>query len=113
MRFFGLRNTDMTRNAVQYVLRNPPDWGASYRAFYYWYYATQGTFHYGKSSWNQWRPPMMRLLLDHQKEDGSWGTSIANASERQCNGSERVYATTLAILCLEIYYRHYPVYLRR
>lgn len=78
--------------------------------FYYWYYATQIMHHVGGQPWQQWNMNMRTQLPAGQvktgKEAGSW------APQRSLWGAAggRLYTTCLSIYCLEVYYRHMPLY---
>ncbi len=78
--------------------------------FYYWYYATQVLHHYGGSHWRQWNERMREELPANQirlgKEEGSW----APQRSRWGGQAGRLYTTCMAIYCLEVYYRHMPIY---
>jgi len=112
LEMFGFRGHSMATSAADFILQHPPDWEWKGRSFYYWYYATQAAFHKDPQTWKAWQQMVTRILLDHQKDDGSWGTSLSNVHERGVNDPHRVYATAMAVLSLQIYYRHFPVYLR-
>jgi hypothetical protein len=81
---------------------------------YYYYYATQVAFFYGGPEWHEfWNPRMRSWLLDSQvigngPKSGSW------SPDGTLTGSEggRVLMTSLALLTLEVYYRHLPLYQR-
>jgi hypothetical protein len=78
--------------------------------FYYWYYATQTLHHYGGSPWRLWNERMRVQLPAAQvktgKEMGSW----APQGSRWGGQAGRLYTTCMAIYCLEVYYRHMPLY---
>ncbi len=77
---------------------------------YYWYYATQVLHHFGGSPWRLWNEKMREQLPAAQvksgKEAGSW------APQRDTWGRNygRLYTTCLSLYCLEVYYRHMPLY---
>lgn len=77
--------------------------------FYYWYYATQMFHHYGGDPWTRWNYKMRDLLpaLQEQRgvDAGSW-PPIGEWSEQ----GGRIFSTSLALLTLEVYYRHLPIY---
>lgn len=77
---------------------------------YYWYYATQALHHYGGPMWEQWNREMKATLPARQekrgRERGSWSPS-GDAWGRYAG---RLYTTCLSIYCLEVYYRHLPLY---
>ena len=77
---------------------------------YYWYYATQTLHHFGGAYWREWNNEMKVQLPKAQtkagKERGSW------SPQRDAWGQNagRLYTTCLSIYCLEVYYRHMPLY---
>ena len=77
---------------------------------YYWYYATQVLHHYGGSPWREWNTAMREQLPKAQvsrgRESGSW----APQADRWGRSAGRLYTTCLSIYCLEVYYRHLPLY---
>ena len=77
---------------------------------YYWYYATQVLHHYGGEPWEKWNGVMKELLPKIQiklgQESGSWSPQRDLYGEQ--NG--RLYQTCLCLYCLEVYYRHLPLY---
>lgn len=79
---------------------------------YYWYYATQVLHHLGGSHFKEWNPAVRDLLVATQEKEGhalgSWDPTFADHGNR----GGRVYATSLAALTLEVYYRYLPLYRR-
>lgn len=76
---------------------------------YYWYYGTMAMYHTGGEAWREWNEALHDVLLNRQVqfglEKGSW------APDGLWGGyGGRVYSTALAALCLEVYYRHLPIY---
>ncbi|WP_146599040.1 prenyltransferase/squalene oxidase repeat-containing protein [Novipirellula aureliae] len=76
---------------------------------YYWYYATQVLHHFGGEPWQRWNRRMRVDLPNAQvksgHERGSWRPQgDANRA------SGRLFTTCLSIYCLEVYYRHMPLY---
>ncbi|MBI1249316.1 hypothetical protein GC197_15905 [bacterium] len=84
---------------------------ASDRAdMYYNYYATQVMRQYGGPTWETWNEKMREFLIktqvpQGQAEAGSW---FFNGPHAERGG--RLYNTALAVLTLEVYYRHLPIY---
>lgn len=82
----------------------------SFESVYYWYYGTIAMFQMGGEHWRLWNGALRDLLIERQIGDGHahgswepedvWATTIGG----------RLYATTLNILNLEIYYRYLPMY---
>jgi hypothetical protein len=86
----------------------PLDW-----PMYAWYYITQAKFQRGGATWNSWNNLFAPELTKNQNEDGSWTSAGANLKAGG-HGNEishgQVYATTLAALTLQVYYRFLPTY---
>ena len=97
------------RNGIEALLLDAP-FTLSDRDVYYWYYATQVLHHYGAEPWQQWNNTMRVDLPNAQvksgREDGSW----APQQDRWGQNSGRLFTTCLSIYCLEVYYRHMPLY---
>ncbi len=87
--------------------KNPPNW-----PMYAWYYISQTKFHQGGGSWKSWNNQFAPEFIHHQNPDGSWD-SAGLSLEAGTTGREnmhRVYATTMAALTLQVYYRFLPTY---
>lgn len=76
---------------------------------YYWYYATQVFHHYGGKYWRDWNDEMKVKLPALQIKEGSERGSWAPQRDRWSIGG-RLYTTCLSLYCLEVYYRHMPLY---
>ncbi|MEM6689713.1 MAG: prenyltransferase/squalene oxidase repeat-containing protein [Planctomycetota bacterium] len=80
------------------------------RNVYYWYYATQALHHYGGNLWDSWNEQMRvdlpAMQIGRGREVGSW----APQGDRYGQQAGRLYTTCLSIYCLEVYYRHMPLY---
>jgi hypothetical protein len=86
---------------------------------YYEYYATQVMHHMGGESWQFWnlgkdgKSGIRDTLIAKQQHntaskqhiEGSWGPETAPEGGR-------IMSTSLSLLCLEVYYRHLPLYRR-
>ncbi|MDB4644978.1 terpene cyclase/mutase family protein [Rubripirellula sp.] len=77
---------------------------------YYWYYATQVLHHYGGSPWRRWNDVMKVELPKAQVKTGRESGSWAPQRDRWGKNSGRLYTTCLSLYCLEVYYRHMPLY---
>jgi hypothetical protein len=86
-----------------------PSWSTA--NMYYNFYATQVLFHWGGQEWEDWNVPMRNYLIATQAtgnyENGSWHFDDVHGDV-----GGRLYNTALAILILEVYYRHMPLYHR-
>lgn len=76
---------------------------------YYWYYATQVMHNMGGRSWETWNRRTRKLLVDLQRTDGGHAGSWDPRGPFSTTGG-RLYMTSLAICCLEVYYRYLPMY---
>ena len=91
-------------------------------ALYYWYYLTQVKFHVGGDVWNKWNakfsPELVRKQTVISKEQSGYvdhkGTprSIGFWDQYGGHGNNEnpVFATCLATLQLEVYYRYLPTF---
>ncbi|MCA8988232.1 MAG: terpene cyclase/mutase family protein [Planctomycetaceae bacterium] len=83
--------------------------GPSKENIYYNYYATQVMHHAGGDRWNRWNSQLRDWLVGSQVrtgfEAGSW-----DVTDPHGNRGGRHYQTCLAIMTLEVYYRHLPLY---
>jgi hypothetical protein len=85
------------------------------RDMYYFYYATQVLHHFGEDHWPVWNEAMRDHLLKTQykeplkgqeKMEGSWHPN----GDPYADAGGRLMYTSLALLTLEVYYRHLPLY---
>lgn len=76
---------------------------------YYNYYATQVLHHWGGPEWDRWNNVMREHLINTQVRVGH-ATGSWDVSDRHGTMGGRLYMTTLALLTLEVYYRHLPLY---
>lgn len=104
----------LIRALSSHITRSLPDyastarWETTGQSYYYWYYGSLALLHAGGPAWRLWNGRMIDVLLTHQRQTGhlkgSWNP------ERNWIGQVggRVYATAMAVLTLEIYYRISP-----
>lgn len=97
---------------VRGVARLAKDWAYNRDDpnFYYWYYATQVLHHYGGEEWKSWNGVMREHLPSMQVKSGREAGSWAPQRDRWGSSGGRLYTTCFAIYCLEVYYRHMPLY---
>jgi hypothetical protein len=93
--------------AADTLLAASPSWDpqAGTIDFYYWYYGTQAMFHIGGPHWRHWSSRLANVLVDQQRRDGHFAGSWDPIGVWGEDGG-RVYATALALLCLEAGERH-------
>jgi hypothetical protein len=102
-----VRAPNMTRG-VDIIIKNPPK--ANVKNYYYWYYSMYALLPIGGEPWKQWNPQIRDLVVSLQNKNdpklrGSWDPNGAY----QLSASGRVGVTALALLTLEVYYRHLPL----
>lgn len=116
---WGPRNPALHKGC-EFLLRTappPPEKprpGEQLGPIYYYYYATQVMHHMGDKYWDAWNPRMRDFLIRTQlkKDDGHREGSWDPRGSDHGGAGGRIYATSLACLTLEVYYRHLPLYRR-
>src|SRR5262249_25172952 len=110
----GTKNSGI-RAGVERLKQSPPPTNPS--NLYYYYYATQVLHHVGGPDWESWnsriKPPLLRTQdrgnpPKHSHLKGSWPPT----GDVHAGAGGRIMSTSLAILTLEVYYRHLPLYRR-
>jgi hypothetical protein len=87
--------------------QNLPRWGSNTRFFFYsLYYCSQATFQLGGNYREVFRPKLHKVLLDNQKDNGSW----VGPNEDATLGPN--YCTAMGVLSLTVEYRFLPIYQR-
>jgi hypothetical protein len=100
-------------DGVRGLMTRPPRRGST--DMYYYYYATQVLHFFEGPEWHkEWNPKMRDMLLDLQvpmtkRDGGSWDPQGDPWIGQHCG---RVGMTSTALLTLEVYYRHLPLYKR-
>lgn len=77
---------------------------------YYWYYATQSLHHYGGPLWTQWNDELKVVVPARQEKAGREIGSWSPQGDAWGRHAGRLYTTCFSIYCLEVYYRHLPLY---
>ncbi len=109
----GTSANDATANeAVQYIIEDLPasDVQSGRRMnFYYWYYASLALYQRQDEHWRRWNAAMQSALIETQQRSGQLAGSWAPNTTWGGYGG-RVYTTSMATLCLEVYYRYLPLH---
>ncbi len=106
--FLGMpRRHPASNEAGDYLLGELPS--TEEPNLYYWYYATLGMYQLGGVHWQQWNDALRKTLVETQRKSGSLAGSWDPNTVWGGYGG-RVYSTSLAALCLEVYYRFLPMY---
>ena len=105
-----------SRAQVAELVSHPPRWSETPsldRSLYYVYYGTLAMHFTGGDAWRSWNEALLLTLVPSQSqyghERGSWDPISKWANKH----GGRVYSTAVAVLCLEIYYKYQPGYMRR
>jgi hypothetical protein len=118
LQLLGYGTDSATRGGLQFLSGADCSWTRPDAApTYAWYYVTQAKFHQGGASWTAWNNKFAPTVIRAQNEDGSWlspGLALTgDGVTREFRGEEinnKVYATTLVALSLQVYYRFLPTY---
>ncbi len=101
------RDAESINRGTRHLLENLPQAGRE--TSYYWYYATQALFHLQGDAWQRWNGAIHPLLLQTQTKEGPIAGTW-DPKDQWENSGGRIYATSLRVLMLEVYYRHLPIY---
>jgi hypothetical protein len=101
------RDSESINRGTLHLLDNLPQAGRE--TSYYWYYATQALFHLQGDAWQRWNGAIHPLLLQTQTKEGPIAGTWDPKDQWEHSGG-RIYATSLRVLMLEVYYRHLPIY---
>jgi hypothetical protein len=104
MQVCGQYDSPLVQGAADWLLEHPPRWKERY-FFYGTYYYAQGMYQRGGQHAQQARRHVEQLLLETQRNDGSW---LGAYSSETRVGS--VYATALAVLSLSVKHHYLPIY---
>ncbi|HWB13009.1 MAG TPA: hypothetical protein VG826_27535 [Pirellulales bacterium] len=97
------------QKGVHILAREGPSMIGSSANMYYNYYATQIMHQYGGEEWESWNHHMRDFLTRMQATDGhESGSWYFDGGQAKKGG--RLYVTAMAIMTLEVYYRHMPLY---
>jgi hypothetical protein len=96
---------------VKWIMEHlPPESGTSLGEAYFYYYATQVLHHMEGPEFDLWNSRMREHLIRTQEKQGhkagSWNPDGTDWGKQ----GGRLYATCMALITLEVYYRHLPLY---
>jgi hypothetical protein len=103
-------NPDLVAGSEYLMKQMPPESGTSLGAMYTYYYATQVLHHREGSDFDLWNHRMREHLIRTQERKGHQTGSWSPQGVDQGAKGGRLYATSLALMTLEVYYRHLPMY---
>ncbi len=106
--FLGMaQESPAFREASDYLLGELPGDGPG--NLYYWYYGTLGLYPLQGPHWRLWSEALQKTLTASQQKSGPLAGSW-DPNTRWDSYGGRVYSTALAALCLETYYRFFPLH---
>ena len=102
---------------VEYLLdeERTPAWTLGKRNVYEWYYTGHVLHNLGGPRWKDWYAQVQGLIVDSQvrsgKSNGSWSpTDPPGATLEYAEKGGRLYFSCMCLLCLELPFRHLPIY---
>ncbi len=110
--YLGWKNDEPDLLAgCEFLMKNlPPESGGNLGSIYYYYYATQVLHHMEGPNFDLWNHRMREHLIRTQQHAGhaagSWNPQGTDYGAR----GGRLYSTAMALLTLQVYYRHLPMY---
>lgn len=104
--YHGWQRTDarLQLGMERLAARGPDD-----QDLYFNYYATQALHHFDGPQWEAWNNRLRDRLIATQASEGHEAGSWYTADYHTTSGG-RLCDTALAIMILEVYYRHLPLY---
>ncbi len=84
--------------------------GPSENNMYYNYYAHQLMFQVGGEAWRTWNDQMLDFLAESQATEGHEAGSWYFDADHGARRGGRRYATAMAAMIIEVYYRHLPIF---
>jgi len=88
----------------------PPESGNQLGQIYYYHYATQVLHHMEGPDFDLWNHRMREHLLRTQEKEGHRAGSWSPEGTDWGSRGGRIYSTAMALLTLQVYYRHLPMY---
>lgn len=103
-------NSDLLAGCRYLAAHLPPESGDQLGQIYYYHYATQVLHHMEGSEFDLWNHRMREHLIRTQEKEGHKAGSWNPEGSDWGNRGGRIYSTAMALLTLEVYYRHLPMY---
>ena len=101
---------DLVAGCKEIMKNLPPESGTSLGPIYYYYYATQVLHHMEGEEFDLWNARMREHLIRTQEKTGHRAGSWNPQGTDYGNRGGRLYATGMALMTLQVYYRHLPLY---
>lgn len=95
----------------KYLMQNlPPESASNLGTIYYYYYATQVLHHMEGADFDLWNHRMREHLIRTQEKEGHKAGSWNPQGTDYGHSGGRLYATSMAAMTLQVYYRHLPMF---
>ena len=88
----------------------PPEQGTNLGDMYFYYYATQVLHHLEGNNFDLWNHRMREHLIRTQEKSGDYKGSWRIDGVPHGTAGGKIYVTSLAMLTLQVPYRHLPMY---
>ena len=103
------KNQNRLMQGVNHLARTRPP-NKKKPDLYYLYYASQVFHHVGGKQWEDWNYYMRESLINAQVTNGHAFGSFQPGGNSHDTAGGRLYVTALSVCCLEVYYRHLPLF---
>jgi len=109
LQFIGLERDDpRMRAGADYLLKHLPQKDQR-NTSYAWYYGSQVMYHMQGEYWEAWNAALRDILVESQAQKGTIAGTWQPKDQWEKSGG-RLYASSMKLLILEVYYRHLPLY---
>jgi hypothetical protein len=109
LQFIGLERDDpRMRAGADYLLKHLPQ-KKQVNTSYAWYYGSQVMYHMQGKYWQAWNEALRDILVESQEQTGTTAGTWKPKDQWENTGG-RLYASSMKLLILEVYYRHLPLY---
>ena len=110
--YLGWKKDDrnLLAGSTYLMAKQPPEQSSNVGDIYFYYYATQVLHHLEGNNFDLWNHRMREHLIRTQEKDGDFKGSWGPDGVPHGNAGGRLYVTSLAMLTLQVPYRHLPMY---
>jgi len=98
---------DIVTRIGKRIMKDPISWRGPW-FFYRAYYDAVGMSRARPALWEEYAPRLTKVLVDHQKKDGSWGSPPGDNE----SGHGTMYTTSMSVLALAVDRHVLPAYQR-
>jgi len=110
--YLGWKKDDrnLVAGSAYLMAKQPPEQSSNVGDIYFYYYATQVLHHLEGNNFDLWNHRMREHLIRTQEKNGDFKGSWGPDGVPHGNTGGRLYVTSLAMLTLQVPYRHLPMY---